>query len=365
MKAFFAAAIFLLVYLAGCINEPTCGNLICEDNETAENCASDCSIDVRSCNDLNGHLCNISQTCPKDELPTSDNVICCPVECEIPVDDPDVEYICSTDIDCDDGNPYTNDFCILFPRECSHVYKTCSEIGANSCDIDSICEGEEINITDQITCCSGICSKLPACEILNCADNEKCLGGRCILKTCEEQGGIGCGLPKECRTELIPSSNATICCDPNECVKPPNTATCSSDYGCKLGCESGDKDCKCSEQGGISVHHTECPTNEKIEAYDVAFPNECCLDPFVYSSCVDEDGGYNISVKGSCISTGVTISGKIIDLGYEWPDYCARNKLSELICAQVNDTVPDINVPVYDCRVMVVECSCFDGACIE
>ncbi len=50
-----------------------------------------------------------------------------------------------------------------------------------------------------------------SCEGMECKENEKCIDGKCLLKTCQEQEGFGCE-EGECNGTLLSSLDEEYCC---------------------------------------------------------------------------------------------------------------------------------------------------------
>jgi len=74
-----AVAFYLILF--GCVQPPVCGNGICEQGETPENCPSsnggDCPPKLMTCSALGGVTCNQGEECSTYTLPASDNNFCC------------------------------------------------------------------------------------------------------------------------------------------------------------------------------------------------------------------------------------------------------------------------------------------------
>ena len=49
------------------------------------------------------------------------------------------------------------------------------------------------------------------CAEVTCPENQKCVEGECVLKTCEEQGGSICAEEQTC-AQLIEASDSEACC---------------------------------------------------------------------------------------------------------------------------------------------------------
>jgi len=368
MRWLLLAGILLLILLSGCNRAPTCGNLICEDGETAQSCKRDCSIEISSCQQLNGYQCRLGEECGGTELSTSGERVCCSKPCRLPLSAGGILHQCETNSDCDDGNPYSTDLCKFDPRVCTHVLKQCSDFAGEVCGENADCQGETISISDTTTCCLGICKDKPVCELLDCADNETCLGGKCILKTCEEQGGISCTAPYGCVSALIDASDVSICCPVESCIKfdTDEKGSCKKDDKCNLECGSGDPDCPCHLLGGKVVGFLECATGTTLKAVGVTAISVCCPDPFEVANCVDSDGGQNIAEKGYCEEIRITEGGIILFPTGIPEDECGGDGIFEQYCRQTNIASPDAQIKVYGCAAGYFQCdNCLDGVCLD
>lgn len=71
-----------VLFLFGCITQPSCGNGLCESGETLENCSIDCKIELVSVEDISKQINSASvSTILKSELESTDNGITCDSVC--------------------------------------------------------------------------------------------------------------------------------------------------------------------------------------------------------------------------------------------------------------------------------------------
>jgi hypothetical protein len=214
-------------FLVGCVfplnGNPCCINdvNICDDDDA---CTIDtCNVDTGQCIYLpNEGSCTDANACTENDACT--------------------EGIClGEDVDCDDDNPCTLDFC--------HKTTGCIHEGVNAeCDDDSVC-----TLNDQ--CQNGLCTGLP----LNCNDYNLCTTDSCDPVTgchndfseapCDDLDlctandtcldGICIGTPKTCDDSNVCTNDS---CDPNSgCQNLFSNLPCDDLDACTDGdhCQGG------------------------------------------------------------------------------------------------------------------------------
>jgi Tol biopolymer transport system component len=119
-----------------------------------------------------------------------------------------VDLSCTSDADCDDGNPCTDDYCVAQQCENDFNFLPCDD--ANECTEFDTCsngycigdakaDGEDCSLD---MCCSGECVFLACYDDTDCADGETCEGGGTCAATC-----VGlCGQPGD------PCVTGSDCC---------------------------------------------------------------------------------------------------------------------------------------------------------
>jgi len=126
--------------------------------------------------------------------------------------------------------------------------KKCEDIEGRVCDKSKgmECSIETIESFDEAECCLDECEAIP-CFGVACPINKKCEEDECVLKTCDEMGGVG---------------------------------WLSSDRGLCKGrfYEASEQDCcvemECDELNGSECQGTESCSGEVRRSTDVA---ECCI----------------------------------------------------------------------------------------
>ena len=234
-----------------CRKTTSCEGVVCEETEKCVN--GNCY--EKSCAERELPLCVSKEICTEEVYRDDFGVQCCTGECKIP---------CTTDANCSDGR-----VCNLSENYCIAV--SCEDLGGKTCDEETErCSGDTERTLDNEECClecspkkceemGGIlCNEeigevclgttttsfdgeccLDQCEVVPCFDiacaiNKKCDGGECILKTCEEMGGIDWELPENCKGNFYRTEGALDCCIEFTCeemdgVECTNGTICNED----------------------------------------------------------------------------------------------------------------------------------------
>jgi len=238
----------------------------CDDKDpTTSNVCSGkpkkCSFELKNCREQKGDKCNQAEKCTKQFIKSSDSETCCPVKCtgEEPID-PCADVSCNENEKCDNG-------------ECR--IKTCDEFGGVKCSGDELCQQAFFYASDSDKCCPVACSDKDLCADVDCASHLKCVGGKCILKDCDERNGYICGTGAACTEGFVSSANSSKCC-PSTCKSLCGSSFCTSNQKCV---SNACRTFTCAEMGGIACPGTtEC--NESVKnSYD---QSDCCTGNCVH-----------------------------------------------------------------------------------
>ncbi len=206
----------------------------------------------------------------------ADNDGYCPEGCSYAWDNdcPAVDQ-CQSDFDCIDSNNLTKDTCSGTPKTCHYELKSCEELEKYLCEQYEVCDETILPTTDSGICCAVPCSKTESCEGVTCAEEQKCVRGNCIDKSCAERELPLCVPGEVCIGDYFKDTFDIVCCT-GECRRP-----CDSDANCDAGevCDPIQKYCivkSCSDLGGKTCNATtEKCTGEKERTVD---NEECCLE---------------------------------------------------------------------------------------
>ncbi|MCD6414791.1 MAG: hypothetical protein J7L23_04170 [Candidatus Diapherotrites archaeon] len=292
----------------------------CEENWTCGDygeCVN--GIQTRNCTDLND--CGTTYKKPNE-------VANCTVQ------------VCSSDSDCDDGNPCTEDKCNN-KTSCLHTAVSKCKSGDGCCPsgcnyiIDKDCRQckSSSDCNDNNDCTIDLCVK-GFCQISwpHCGDNDGCCPPGCTHSEDSDcSGGTGCSSSSDCNDNNPCTSDSCdggdckhhsladgtscgtgkICCS-GKCSSPAcskssdcgtntscTTYTCSNPDTCSAKCNEVTKDCSdCSCSCG---DYTSTGNEADVSCTD-DIDNDC--DSFV--DCDDSDCAGNPACGGTCTSDGGT-----------------------------------------------------------
>jgi hypothetical protein len=288
---------------SGCVFEPTdslcddgdpctvgdlCSGGICEGTPISCDCLTD-----EECEDLeDGDLCNGTLVCDLDQFPpkcaVDEETL---IECPAPdgIDAECLEAVCAAD---------TGE-CSLVPANES---KACSD--GDACTISDICEAGEcysakpLNCNDGNPCTDDICSPELGCHSVSnsasCSDGDACTK----LDACEDGACLG-GEAVIC-DDLNPCTDDS--CDPAAgCLFVPNTLPCSDANACTFDEYCADGTCKNGKP-------LDCDDNDLCTT-DSCSPAEGCVHAANSVPCDDGDACTN----GDHCSDGSCLPGKLTD----------------------------------------------------
>ncbi len=156
----------------GCVNEPIPG---CQACETDEECGD-------------GDACNGAEVC-------SEGGVCEPAEFPL---------------DCDDGNPCTNDSCDAVNGCINEMIEGCQVCEVDEdCDNQNVCDGAE-------ACVEGVCS---SGDPLNCVDEDEC-----TIDSCDPESGC----------QNVPDLEDPECQEVPDCPDADNDGVCNEDDNCQF-----------------------------------------------------------------------------------------------------------------------------------
>ena len=204
-------------------------------------------------------------------------------------------------LDCDDGNPCTQDSC-LPGGGCSHsdLVGACND--GDPCTINDACAGglcvsgapmdcDDGNVcTDDFCDLDGTCQHMP--NTAACSDGNPCtLGDHCAGGSCTSDASLICDDDNPCTTEY--------CAPATGCVYSDNSLPCTDGDACTTGdiCSGG----SCTHVGLLACNDGNlCTTDSCDPATGCVFTNNTmgCNDG---DACTTGDA----CSGGSCVSTGI------------------------------------------------------------
>jgi hypothetical protein len=358
-----------------CTVADRCADSICSGTAVSCECQEDAD-----CADLeDGDLCNGTLVCNTDKLPhlcvvDPSTTIECPApdgvhspclepscdaqtgECELishnengPCDtgsgctikDICLEGACTpgADVNCNDGNPCTDDSCDT-DLGCLSTANTASCNDGNVCTSSDLCQAGE--------CVGG--------DVLECGDGDVCNG----VETCEPDTGCQPGIP-------------LVCDDGNPCN---GGETCDPESGCVDGgillCDDGNlcTDDGCDAKDGCFhvSNNAPCDDGNLCTTEDHCQEGTCKFGQAVL--CNDDD----ICTDDSCdplvgclfeMNSALCDDGNVCTLG----DTCELGQCAgglEMVCDDGNLCTTDACVPGVGCQFLPNQAGCDDGnACTD
>jgi len=328
----------------GCINLPN--SLPCDDNSactTEDVCAGGICQGVGStaCDDLNPcteDICLDEGGCDYvllSAIPCSDQDLCTSGDaCQ------DGQCQAGLPLDCDDGNPCTDDLCEpatgcfnppVAGAPCDDG-DACTD--GDACQDDGACaSGTPLSCDDQNACTKDSCDPAAGCIHVNvdnpCSDFDACtIGDECLGGVCTPSGTLVCDDGNPCTNDS---------CEPTSgCQHAANTDPCDDGSVCTTSDQCAGGEC-------VPGPVMDCD-DLNVCTDDSCDPAEGCVNAPNYEQCSDFDACTtgDACVEGQCQVTGA------------------------LDCDDGNPCTDDSCEPLSGCQNIPNEDSCTDGnACTE
>lgn len=286
-----------------CKHAPATGNLVCEDN----------------------NFCTPSSFCVAGKCQGFDQV------------------------NCDDGNPCTDDVCDPVLGKCVNTYNTAPCEDGDACTNNGVCsngscQSQPINClpVDNVClvgeCINGVCHYQPNPAVVTCDDSNSCT----LDDTCTS--GACIGTPIVCSP--IDECHDTQCTN-GECVQVPNTASCDDGNSCTTNDKCSNGVC----QGDSVVCNDNNPCTD--DACNVA---GFCVYTYNNNQCDDGNG----CTLGDVCSLGKCTSGsqQVIcdDFNSCTSEYC-DTKTGQCVFSNIDGVCNDLNGCTENDK-------CVRGACV-
>jgi hypothetical protein len=203
-----------------------------------------------------------------------------PVECDAPLAcDPETGEcadLCEG-VECDDGNPCTDDACNAATGNCVHANNNAPCDDGDICTEDDVCSGgtcggTPVDCDDGDACTEDSCDPATGCVTtpVECDDGDACNG----VETCDPATGCVAGTPVDCddgdlcTTDVCDPATGACTNDPVVCDEgfecDPDTGDCV-ESGCEVDADCDDEDA-CTDDAcvdGECVNDpVECPQGE-------------------------------------------------------------------------------------------------------
>ncbi len=164
------------------------------------------------------------------------------------VDSPDVSDPCAT-LNCDDGNPCTDDTCLPFTG-CNHSPGSGKACAPDPCHSDGTCDVGVCKFAAEISCDDGNDCSVDSCNpAIGCThvslNNGKCVGDLCFTTQTCKAGVCQGGSPTTCDDGDVCTDDS--CDGKSGCVHAPNTASCDDGDTC-----TGNDVCAGGQCAGVS-----------------------------------------------------------------------------------------------------------------
>ncbi len=341
-----------------------------------------------------------------NELGTCDGTRACEAggltECSAPTPALDVcdgeDNDCDGDVDedtCDDDNPCTQDSCNGVDG-CGHVALE----GTNCDDMDpctvtdhceaGVCVGTAVECDDGNPCTDDLCDGAQGCQFVDntapCDDGDPCT----VADACASGACGGTAVSCDCQTQADCDAvddgnpcNGTLVCDtgalPYQCVVDPTTVvTCAAPEGPDAPCltslcnpDSGQCEILSSNEGGLCSDGDTCTLGDScVDGVCAgAFPLDCDDgNPCTQDSCTPGAGCTHAPVQEVCDDGNpCTISDQCVDGQCTAGGYlnCNDNNVcTDDFCDPAEGCVNVANIaPCNDGDLCTTNDSCADGAC--
>ncbi len=288
----------------GCSADTDCD----DDNPCTEDaCVNLTCISVNisgACDD--GVFCNGPETCQSGSC-VSGSPPCSAEAC----DEALAKCECSTDADCDDTNPCTDDTCVSSACQFANNAADCDD--GDPCTNDAcgggICVGTAIDCddgdacTENDVCAGGACSG----TLIDCDDGLFCNG----VETCDSALGCQTGAPVDC-DDGVACTDDTCNEATDSCGSAPNDAECDNGLFCD-GVET------CNDTVGCQPGTPPCGENEVCDdVVDLCLPALGACNRAGFKIYWTDSGTGKIqraNLDGSNIEDLVTLSGSRFPMG--------------------------------------------------
>ncbi len=321
---------------SGCVNEAN--TLPCSDGNACTlgdicdggNCVGDMVID---CDD--GNPCSDDSCDPDSGCVHTDNLAICSDGNACTLGDECLGGSCQPGgaLNCNDDNVCTDDHCDpALGCTYSDNSQPCSDV--NACTLSDVCSegicqgGSAVDCNDGSVCTDDSCSPQLGCvntaNTAPCNDNNACtFDEACTAGVCQP------GTPVDCEDGNVCTTDS---CTPTEgCVNLANTAPCNDDDTCTLGDICADSVCV----GGATLN---------CDDGNVCTDDSCDPD----TGCVHENNTTTCDDQNTCTTGDVCANGTCTGAG-------------SLDCDDANPCTKDICLPGGGCDHEDIAGSCSDG----
>jgi hypothetical protein len=244
---------------------------------------------------------------------------------------------CTFDIDCDDGDPCTEDTCTI-PPEGPICQGTCTNPTvldglAGRCDDGLFCNGVETCQSGACTagsvpaCCAGtidepaeVCSEdiarcSPESEVAGrrCTEDDECPGGVCdhcvdVCTTdadCDDR--LGCNGVETCNGGICqagpPTCGSGANCFESRCRPGLLAVACASDADCESTQTCSPRMCT-GFNGAACTEDVDCPAGQTCISALVCFVGRCCPPDAAVDDCLALDLSDCLGIPGSSFYPG-------------------------------------------------------------
>ena len=301
------------------------------------------------------------------------------------------EGVCTvgTGINCNDGNPCTNDSCD--PEvSCVHSDNTNNCSDGNACTIGDVCQqgmcvagDEPMLCDDQNLCTDDLCDPISGCffnaNTLPCDDGNACTtGDLCADGWCLAGGAMNCSDGNVCTKDS---------CEPETgCAHQPASVLCSDGNLCTVGdhCEAGvcvsgvpqncDDDNPCTDDScggdGVCVHTDSdalCDDGDACTLGDHCAAGACQYD--AVAAC-DDGNQCTDDVCDQVLGCVITTNENPCNDGSfcTIDDHCHLGGCiggGQLVCDDNNSCTDDACAPGVGCQFTPNDGDCPDGVCVD
>ena len=336
----------------GCMHDPVAG--ACDDGSactTGDTCtAGSCTGTPVTCADTNP--CTDEWCDPASGCVISNHTRSCNDNNACTTGEACLDGVCAggQDVDCDDGNLCTSEYCDPAQNGCVYEYNTFSCDDDNLCTTgdqcsEGSCTGRAVSCADGNTCTADLCDPVTGCSnpaiTGSCNDDNACTANDT------------CGIDGVCRGETIE------CIDDNTCTDD----TCDRELGCVFVPRSG-----------------SCNDNDACTTNDICGDDGICggtpvscddHDPCTYDTCNAETGacshmpasGASCDDGNICTETDRCFNGECSGTPITCPD--DGNPCTDNVCDQSMGCMAIYNsIPCDDGLFCTESDTCFNGACV-